>query len=344
MSFYENIKLEKGMYAVGGKSFTKVLEDMDPSENYKGTELEGLDPYQRQLKRFDIKVSGLGCDKVEKFFASSDSAVLFPEYISRAVKQGISASDALESIVAVKTAIDGIDYRPISSTTKSVTGNAVAEGSEMPSVSVQTSDNLVSLSKHGRVFSSTYEALRFQNLDVLTVVLSKIGEDIAAEQFADAVDVLLLGNGTANDRVTEINASYSTTPSAAKLSYEHLLQLWEGLGVYNLNTMIASPTVMKEILSLDEMKDATAGLNFQGTGNVVTPMGAKLIKSSKVGNHKILGFDKNRALQMIQSGDIVIDYDKVIDRQLDRAAISVTAGFTRVFKDSAKVLNYDITK
>ncbi len=38
---YETIKLEKGMYHVAGKSFTQVLESMDPSQNYAGSELEG---------------------------------------------------------------------------------------------------------------------------------------------------------------------------------------------------------------------------------------------------------------------------------------------------------------
>ena len=68
MSNYDNIKLEKGLYSNG--NFTKSLESIDPSENYKGTALEGLDAYQRQLKRFGIKVSGSGSDVVEKFFRS----------------------------------------------------------------------------------------------------------------------------------------------------------------------------------------------------------------------------------------------------------------------------------
>ena len=83
MSF-DNIKLEKGMYGTG-RSFTKTLEGLDPSENYKGTSLEGLDAYQRQLKRFDIKVSGADSSVVGKFFQTSDAAVLFPEYVARAV-------------------------------------------------------------------------------------------------------------------------------------------------------------------------------------------------------------------------------------------------------------------
>lgn len=82
---YDNLKLEKGLYTTG-KSFTQALEQIDPSENYAGTPLEGLDAYQRQLKRFDIKVSGIGSDTVSKFFQTSDSAALFPEYVSRAVR------------------------------------------------------------------------------------------------------------------------------------------------------------------------------------------------------------------------------------------------------------------
>ena len=56
-------------------------EEMCIRDRYKGTSLEGLDAFQRQLKRFDIKVKGAGSDVVEKFFRTADSAVLFPEYI-----------------------------------------------------------------------------------------------------------------------------------------------------------------------------------------------------------------------------------------------------------------------
>ena len=66
MANFDNIKLEKGLYASG--NFTKALESLDPNENYKGTSLEGLDAYQRQLKRFGIKVGGASSDVVDKFF------------------------------------------------------------------------------------------------------------------------------------------------------------------------------------------------------------------------------------------------------------------------------------
>lgn len=37
---FDNIKLDKGLYSTT-KGFTASLEEIDPSENYIGTELEG---------------------------------------------------------------------------------------------------------------------------------------------------------------------------------------------------------------------------------------------------------------------------------------------------------------
>ena len=110
---FNEIRLDKGMYSEPGRSFSEVLEHMDPSENYKGTAMEGLDAYQRQLKRFEIKVRGKGSDAVEKFFRTSESSVLFPEYVARSVRQGMEESDILPAITAAVTDIDSMDYRSI---------------------------------------------------------------------------------------------------------------------------------------------------------------------------------------------------------------------------------------
>ena len=107
----DTIKLEKGMYQEAGRSFTQVLERLDPSEQYKGTGMEGLDAFQRQLKRFDIKVRGTASDPVEKFFRTANSAVLFPEYIARSVRQGMEEGDLLPSITPATTRVGRLDCR-----------------------------------------------------------------------------------------------------------------------------------------------------------------------------------------------------------------------------------------
>lgn len=88
MSAYREMKIDKSLYQRRG-GFFRALEEMDPSADYRGTDLEKLTAFERQLKRFDIHVSGSASDPVEKFFRTSESAVLFPAYIGAAVEQGM---------------------------------------------------------------------------------------------------------------------------------------------------------------------------------------------------------------------------------------------------------------
>ena len=330
MAYYENIKLEKSMYGTAGKTFTEVLEKLDNSENYKGTALEGLDAYQRQLKRFDIKVGGASSDTVDKFFATSESAALFPEYISRAVRQGMESVNKLPDIVATVTKIDSMDYRTISAQAdkdaKSL--KPVMEGAEIPQTVIKTNDHLVKLHKRGRMLVSSYEALRFQKLDLFTVTLRQIGAYIATAQMNDAVDVLLKGDGN----IPGVECATVT----GELTYSDFVKLWADLSPYGLNTIIAGTQAMQKILNINEFKDAQAGLNFQGTGKLCTPLGANLIHIPSMQSDKIIGIDKNCALEMVQAGDIVTEYDKIIDRQLERAVISSISGFARIYGDAAK--------
>jgi len=333
MAIYENISLDKGLYSTG-KGFLAELEAIDPSENYKGTSLEGLDAFERQLKRFNIKVSGSDSDMIEKFFSTANSAALFPEYISRAVKKGKEYADVLGDIIAAKTVINGMDYRGV----VSVPSNSdkqlsqVAEGTAIPETNITLQENLVHLNKRGRMLVASYEAIRFQRLDVFTVMLKQIGAYIARQQFCDAVSVLINGDGNQN-AATVVNTATSGT-----LDYTDLVDLWNGFDQYELTTLIASNSVMAAILAMPEMRDSVAGLNFHATGNLVTPLGAKLIKDSTMNSGYAVALDKSCALEMVQAGDVLTEYDKLIDRQLERAAITEIAGFTKIITDASKLL------
>ena len=150
---YDNLKLEKGMYCEAGRSFTQTLEREDPSEAYKGTPLEGLDAYQRQLKRFDIKVKGAGSDVVEKFFASAQSAVLFPEYIARSVRQGMEETNLLPQITAAVTQFNGMDYRSIASVPEKEDKSLrrVEERASIPQTEIRTQEKIGRASCRERV-------------------------------------------------------------------------------------------------------------------------------------------------------------------------------------------------
>ena len=337
---YDNLKLEKGMYRQEGMNFTQVLESLDPSENYRGTALEGTDAFQRQLKRFGIRAKGAGSSPVEKFFRTMDSAVLFPEYIARTVRQGMEENDILPAITATTTVIDAMDYRSIYSipTDADKELKDVMEGASIPETEVKTKEHLVQLSKRGRMLVASYEAIRFQKLDLFSVTLRQIGAYIQKMHVQDAVDVLVNGDGNANAAEKLKIGTSPMSGTKGTLTYAQLVEFWSQFDPYTLNTMLVPGGTMVKLLSLSELQDAAAGLNFQGTGALATPLGAELVRSGCVTDGTIIGLDRRYALEMVQAGEVSVEYDKLIDRQLERAAITSISGFGKIMPEAAKVL------
>ena len=337
---FENIKLEKGMYGRSGRSFSQTLEEMDPSEHYRGTPLEGLDAFQRQLKRFDIHVKGAGSDMVEKFFHTSDSAVLFPEFVSRVVRQGMEEESILPAITATVTRFDGMDYRSIASVPSEEDKKLrrVEEGARIPETTVRTQENLVHLHKRGRMLVASYEAIRFQRLDLFSVTLRQIGAYISRMHLEDAIAVLRDGDGNENAAAEYTIGTTPITGTKGTLTYDALLEFWSQFDPYTMNTMLVGGDVMLAMLKLDEFQNPLTGLNFQGTGTLTTPLGAKLLRTSAMPAGILIGLDRNYALEQICGSEVTVEYDKLIDRQLERAAITSISGFAKLFTEASKVL------
>ncbi len=337
---YDNLRLEKGMYRQEGMNFTQVLESLDPSENYRGTALEGTDAFQRQLKRFGIRAKGAGSSPVEKFFRTMDSAVLFPEYIARTVRQGMEENDILPAITATTTVIDAMDYRSIYSnpTDDDKALKDVEEGTAIPETEVKTKEHLVKLTKRGRMLVASYEAIRFQKLDLFSVMLRQIGAYIQKQQLKDAVQVLLSGDGNSNAATVYKVGTSPISGTAGTLTYDQLVEFWGQFDPYTMNTLLCSNATMTKLLKIPELQNPLTGLNFQGTGKLTTPLGAQLHRTGAVEDDLLIGLDNRYALELVRAGEVLVEYDKLIDRQLERAAITSISGFGKICQDAAMAL------
>ena len=337
---FDNIRLEKSMYREAGKTFTQVLESLDASENYRGTALEHTDAFQRQLSRFGIACKGPRSSQVEKCFATFQSAVLFPEYVARCVRQGMEENDILPAICATTTVIDAMDYRAIYSvpTEDEKSLKSVGEGAQIPATTIRTKENLIKLHKRGRMLVASYEAIRFQKLDLFSVMLRQIGAQIQAQHVADAVDVLVNGDGNNNAATAYAVGTSPIGGTSGTLTYDELVEFWAQFDPYEMNTMIAPTSGFLALLKLDELQNPLTGLNFQGTGKLENPLGAQLLRSDAVASGKLLGLDRRYALEMVCAGDVSVEFDKLIDRQLERAAISSISGFAKICDNASASL------
>lgn len=318
---YNDIKLEKGLYNLSGKSFTAALEELDPTSAYCGTPLEKLDAFERQLKRFNIRVKGSDCDSVEKFFTSTESAVLFPEFVTRSIRKGFDDT-ILSSVCAVKTVVNSGQYLGCV-LDDSTAYDVCSQGETLPTATVTESSAATVLAKYGRLISASYESIRQQRLDVFGVMLRSVGVRLAAAVVKKAVEVLA-------DGADEV--------STTELTYADLAELYGKFESFDMTTVIASPALAAKIAAMDQLSDSSADAD----GRFILPFGSELIKTSAAGSDTIIGIDRDYALEFITSTELVMETDKLIDRQLDQMTASITCGFRKITPDAVKVLK--ITK
>ncbi len=318
---YNDVKLEKGMYHLAGKSFLQALEEADPAAQYAGTPLSRLDAYERQLKRFDIHVSGPCCDRVEKFFTTTESAVLFPEFVRRAVVQGMEEA-VLSDMVAVVSRSESNRYQGCSLTDDAAYTTTEA-GAELPASSIMESGDVITLSKYGRIVNASYEAVRQQRLDVFALMLRRIGKKLADSVVSEAISVLK----------TSASAN-AVSMTGETLAYSDLAALYGKFDTCNMTAVLASPAVMAQILVMSQMLEASS----EDVTQIRLPFGAQLIKCPQLDDNTILGIDAAFALEQIQSSDVVLETDKLIDRQLDCIAVSVNIGFRTLMDDAVQML------
>ncbi len=318
---FNSIKIEKGLYNLSGKSFSQALEALDPSENYTDG-LAKLDAFERQLKRFDIKVKGVNADKVDKFFQSAESAILFPEFVRRAVESGLN-SGCVNKITAAMSIADGIDCRGIVLSDDGQAYDAeIAVGAALPESSISLTSAPIALKKFARLINAPYEAIRQQRLDVFAVALRAVGAKLAK-----AIETAAITAVTAT--------AEEVAMTGGDFNYSELAAFWGKFTSCEMNAIVCSPATAAKILAFDEMNKAVT----TNGGNMITPFGAEIVVSSAVADDIAIGMDKTCALELIRGGEVVVEVDKLISKLSEAAAVAVNAGFSVISADAVKVLN-----
>ena len=175
---------------------------------------------------------------------------------------------------------------------------------------------------------ASYEAIKFQRLDLFTIMLNQIGASISKDQVVDAVNVL---KGCGGETIS--------TATSGTVVYTDLVNLWNAFSPYNMNTLICNGTTLASLLSMSEFRDSAAGLNFHATGSLITPLGAELVRVDGTNNSgTMVGIDNRYALEKVQAGEVTTDFDKLIDRQLERAAVTEISGFSPIFNSAVKYM------
>jgi hypothetical protein len=334
-----------------GMSFSGLLEEMDPSEQYAGTELANMDAFQRQLffagiRTQSIPEKGIYADQVNRFFQSNvpGSQVLFPEYINRMMRQALIAPDVLPWIIAVNTGVVGDFYRSIytNDTVAQRRMPRVGQGAELPKTSFTSSERAINLYKYGRILEGSYEYFRTVTIDLFSILLQRIALQANLDKADTAIDVAINGDGNSN---AATNYNQSTLDTGVTPTYKAFIAFALKFYPYQLNTLVGSDAAFINFLTMARPSvDPFQILNLLQAGEIVTQRvelaqnlysDVKLVYLPSVPANVLVGLDRRFALEQLNEiGASLVETDRLIQSQRNQIAISEKVGYAQIFSQA----------
>lgn len=331
---FEKIALSKEMYREAkeaGMTLSELLEK-EARKKKKFVADSKLTAFQQQLAARGLALSGAHAALIEDFYKTEESAILFPEVINQFVRTGmleeLKSFVNLKELTATRTGIDGDVYKSALVDLESDAKAArVGEKGEFPVVKIYFKDRVITLYKVGYRIEATYEVVRRMKVNVFGVTMKVLGRNITREKVNIAVDVLVNGDGNGNP-ITSINAETSGT-----LTYADIVNLFEDFQYFDPNLMISPKAMRVAYLNLTEYKDKN------GPSMPDPPK-----KCTSVPESKIIALDTSASLEEIyENGGSLVEYDKIIEKQIQKAVVSEVSGWSKIFTEASKMLNVTFT-
>lgn len=292
----------------------------------------------------------------QRLLTSADEALgtaMRPIVDNAEVRQRQLAADiAVADIVANDTPVDGNTYRTIyidEASAASIRFVRVTEHAEIPMALVSTSEQEIDLYKYARGIEVSYEARRRGRVDKLGLFLAQVAVQQEADKVAQAVHVIINGDGNANTAATEYDLTdLDTAATAGTLS----LAGWITFKM-QFNRGFAMDTVLgreADIVKLLLLNTGSANqpitIAFGGAFGELTPInrrladGVRFAITDEAPSGKLVGIDTSQALERAtEIGSNIQETVAFVTRQADALVLSEVEGYGIIDQRATKVLD-----
>ena len=357
----ESIDLKPGkqLYARANDediTFSQMLERMDPSE-------EGsiLDAFGRQLKRYgiipkSIPSRGIYCSSGSRFFQSGnpESAVLFPEFISRTARMALIAPSMIDEMVGSVRPIVGETYKEVEITweQENVKKKRTTQGAGFPEVSLSWSDHAASVHKYGRSILATYEFIRRCSLDLLSTAINLIMVESRNAEANDAVATLIAGMDSgyiySANGASGLDPDQAAAATERNLSYKAWIKFAMRFNPYKANIVIGNEDALVKFITISKpgadpfeilsaLREGPSTINIRLAQSFWGPV--TLIYNSTVTKWDLIAFQKEYALErIVEIGADIAETDRLISTQFHKIVVSEVQNFGKVFPQCIRIL------
>lgn len=315
-----------------GMTLTELLESDPYDPSAPGSP---LDAFERQLMLKGVRVSGRRPATVELFYRNAP--MLLPEFIMREIRHGMSLRKDYSRLTASVSDVATNRYTPMyintSATDEKLSMRPVGEGGEVPQIIVTEQKNTVTVPDYGIALKASYKALRHRTTAQFKVLLWYVGFKIQADKIALVTNVIQDGDGNANP------ATVVNTDSSGTVDYDDLVNFYLEFFPYEMNTIICHRDMIRALLNLSEYKDPTIGFKFQTGGQMVSPLGATIVRCDDCPTDYVIGLDNRFAVEEVRSQPLIVEFDKIIEQKFEEAVISESVAFAKIIPEASLILD-----
>lgn len=313
-------------------TLTELLESYD-----KSAPDSPLDAFQRQMFLAGVKISGRRSMKMGAMF--DVALALTPEFINREIKQGMAMTGQNPNdLIAFETIEEGNSYEPLYITKPSVKGKSPAKTSAgvlMPTLEILYREKVIKMKPYGRNINVDYDVLRLMSSVEFRQILWFLGLNIMEDELGDIYDIAIDGDAAvdAPDPIVAGN-------TFANLTYKNLLDLQFGFTrPFRISDIMMNNTQLPTLLNLSEFKDPNA-FKYQVDGNMITPLGWGSFRYDGGATNRLVSVDRRFFAKKGSSGGMLVEAGLIIERRMEKMAVSQKSGFSIVAEDAVKIMSF----
>lgn len=337
-----NDAITKGMSVVD--VMKKTYEGEIADKIAKDAKYASLSPLEMAMVDAGLSRKSL----IKDFYTTSDNELLFPTIIDTRLAEITAANPLLNYIVGTPqtiagTSIKGLKFDWTSDANKTALKKRdIAEGTDLPIVSINTGEKAISLYKRGVAVQTTYEALMYCSLDLFMRTLSAIGTNSSNQQIGDAIDVLVNGDGNGN-------AAVADTALSTAFTAEDIVNFAVDFSTANngltLDTIVCNPTQAKALLKMTVSNSVDEGYRL---GRSFSFPQYDLKNITVIGDSRVpqvtskdilIGLNKENALtKYIAQGSLINEVAANIRNQTKLGTLSEIVGFGKFIDTASRVI------
>lgn len=208
--------------------------------------------------------------------------------------------------------------------------------------SVSYGKKTVELRKRARGIKISYEAIRYNTLDLVQTFFEDAGNLLGHQLNQDAIGVLVNGDVSGGGEAAAVIGVESTSNG---LDWPDLVRVAVrgGLIGRQFSQVICNETTGNAFLNLDEVKERYAGnplLNIAVRTQTALP--EELFISPAVPANYVIFNDPSRSLVQLTSAPLMVETEKLIWKQLEGSVVSITTGFAKLARNASVAMAVNV--